>query len=442
MKGKQTTSILSNLFICASLSITVLTNAMDASDTSNYTEYTKADSTVTYTNKPRIFDHTKVDEAVKNTMRDIEIPGMAIALVARPEMPIIWSKGYGVKSLEEGGLVTRNTAFWLASVSKVVMGTAIAKAQEDGILSLDQEVQNLLAGGYFNIDNPGSQPITLQHLVTHRSGINDGPTYQCSYYINHGDGTHSKLMNLKEPGICPEDSPITLAGFLGAYLDSEGEFYDSEHNFLSQTPGEAYEYSNIGAALAGYTVELASGFSLADYADREIFTPLGMINTSWKLPDFIPGNIASPHYAIENNLTPIPHYDLATWPDGGLRSSAYDMALFLATIMNGGELVSRKQGSRILEAKTVSNMLTPIEDGFGIFWGLDFLWNYNGKNHKLNGHNGRDPGSFSYLLYNPADKIGVVLLANSNLENANKIKVNKLITKLFEAASGLQTSTQ
>jgi len=439
MTETQTISTLTNLIICVSLSISALTNAMDASD---QTENIKAVPAVNYTNKPRIFDPAKVDEAVKSTMRDIEIPGMAIALIARPEMPIIWSKGYGVKSLEDGGQVTRNTAFWLASVSKVVMGTAIAKAQENGILSLDQEVQSLLTGGYFNIDNPNSQPITLKHLATHRSGINDGPAYQCSYYINHGDGTHSKLMNLKEPGICPEDSPITLAGFLGAYLDSEGEFYDSEHNFLPTTPGEVYEYSNIGAALAGYTLEIASGFSLADYADREIFTPLGMINTSWELSEFIPENIASPHYTIENNLTPIPVYDLATWPDGGLRSSAYDMALFLATIMNGGELVSRKHGGRILEAETVANMLTPIEDNFGIFWGLDFPWNYNEKNHKLNGHNGRDPGYFSYLLYNPTDKIGVVLLANKKYEDADKIKVNQLITTLFEATSGLQADSQ
>lgn len=323
------------------------------------------------------------------------------------------------------------------------MGTAIAKAQESGILNLDQKVQNLLAGGYFELDNPGSQPITLQHLVTHRSGIEDfEDTYTCSYYIDHGDGTHTKLLDLVAPGACPAESPITLAGFLGAYLDSDGEFYDFENNFGAQAPGQKYEYSNIGAALAGYSLELASGFSLADYAQREIFTPLGMSNTSWKLPELNPDNIARPHYPLEgndDNLTPLPLYDLATWPDGGLRSSAYDMAVFLATIMNDGKLASRNQGPRILEADSVAQMLTPIAGNFGIFWYTSSS-HYNGEDHRIIGHNGGDPGSFSYLFFNPVAKVGVVFMGNTDHNGISESSFNMFLATLLEATSGLPTA--
>ncbi|MEW5249490.1 serine hydrolase domain-containing protein [Microbulbifer sp. 2201CG32-9] len=327
----------------------------------------------------------------------------------------------------------------LASISKAVMGTAIAKALESGILDLDHEVQYLLAGGHFNIDNPGLRPITLEHLVTHRSGIKDyRPAYRCSFYIDNGDGTHTKLVDLEEPGSCPDDSPITLAGFLGAYLDSEGEFYNQNENFLARAPGEEYIYSNIGAALAGYSLELSSGFTLADYAKMKIFTPLGMVNTSWRIPELIPDNIAKPHYPINGNLTALPLYELATWPDGGLRSSAYEMALFLATIMNGGKLSTGKKEIRILEADSAAQMLTPITDNFGIFWIIDWPLQYNGKINKLIGHNGADPGYFSYMFFNPIDKIGALILGNSELNEELEESINGLAAKLFEAASKLK----
>ncbi|BBM03225.1 serine hydrolase [Microbulbifer sp. GL-2] len=434
MKNNCVTSALSNLFIATSLCISAYATGMDSNETSDQDKRAGFYSTIKTT------DLCKIDEAVEKFMQDNAVPGMAIALVARPQMPIIWSKGYGVKSLDDGGKVTKNTIFWQASVSKAVMGTAIAKALESGILNLDQKVQNLLAGGYFELDNPGSQPITLQHLVTHRSGIKDfEDAYQCSFYINHGDGTHTKLLDLVAPGACPADSPIDLAGFLGAYLDRDGEFYDFENNFGAQVPGQKYEYSNIGGALAGYSLELASGFSLADYAQREIFTPLGMNNTSWKLSELNPDKIARPHYQLNGNLTPLPLYDLATWPDGGLRSSAYDMATFLATIMNDGKLASGNRGPRILEADSVAQMLTPIAGNFGIFWYTSSSY-YNGEDHRIVGHNGGDPGSFSYLFFNPVEEVGVIFMGNTDHNGISESSFDMLLATLLETTSGLPTA--
>ncbi|WP_444935831.1 serine hydrolase domain-containing protein [Microbulbifer sp. JMSA004] len=373
-----------------------------------------------------------INRLIKKYMADNKIPGMAVAIVTNPKKPVIWSKGYGVKSLVSNERVTRNTSFWLASISKVVVGTAIAKAQEDGYLYLDQEIQNLLTGDNFNIDNPGSSPITIRDLVTHSSGIKDGTAYQCSYYIDHGDGTHTKLVNLIEPGLCPDSSPITLDGFLGAYLDSEGEFYDSSSNYTGLPPGQGYKYSNIAAALAGYAVELSTSLTLAEYAEQEIFSPLGMHNTSWNFSKLNQSNLAAPHTTLDNTLSAIPFYELATWPDGGLRSSASDMAKFLATIMNEGTFFSRKSEVRILEPGSVTQMLTPIQNGFGIFWYSDWLWNYGGKDHILIGHNGAEIGYFSYMVFNPKDNVGVILLANT--DRGDKIEsIEELIKDLFEA---------
>ncbi|MEW5249999.1 hypothetical protein [Microbulbifer discodermiae] len=57
-----------------------------------------------------------IDQAVKKTMQDHGIPGMAIAIVTKPEKPNIWSKGYGIKNLQDGGEVTQDTVFWLGNL--------------------------------------------------------------------------------------------------------------------------------------------------------------------------------------------------------------------------------------------------------------------------------------------------------------------------------------
>ncbi|WP_444885181.1 serine hydrolase domain-containing protein [Microbulbifer sp. PSTR4-B] len=430
MEYRHRKSVFAQPLLLFTLLISNNGNAVDTNDSAIY-----LDSPGVYKEVFKPGKKHTIDRMIKKYMLDHSIPGMAVAIVTNPEKPVIWSKGYGVKSLENNERVTRNTSFWLASISKVVMGTAMAIAQEDGYLYLDQEIQNLLGEDDFNIDNPDSLPITIRDLVTHSSGIKDSVAYRCSYYIDHGDGTHTKLFNLIEPGFCPDSSPITLDGFLGAYLDSEGEFYDSSSNFTGLPPGQDYKYSNIAAALAGYSVELSTGLTLADYAEQEIFTPLGMRNTSWNFSKLNQSNLASPHTTVDNTLSSIPFYELATWPDGGLRSSAFDMARFLAAVMNEGVLASRKSGIKILEAESVNQMLTPYQNGFGVFWYSDWLWNYGGKDHILIGHNGAELGYFSYLVFNPKDNVGVILLANTDRGDKTE-SIEKLIKDLFEATQG------
>lgn len=151
-------------------------------------------------------DSSHIDKTIQSLLDNNPVPGMAVAIVSKPENPVIWTKGYGVTNIETASPVTENTSFWLGSVSKAVMGTAIMIAQEKGLLSLDDDVRELVAtGGGFGIDNPESRTITLKHLATHASGIiDDDSKYACAYFINNDDGTQTKLVNLFDIGItCP-----------------------------------------------------------------------------------------------------------------------------------------------------------------------------------------------------------------------------------------------
>ncbi len=377
---------------------------------------------------------TTINGFAKAVLARKTIPGFAVAVVVNPKNPKIWTKGFGVMNIENQAPVTGNTSFWIASVSKAIMGTAIMAAQERGFLSLDDDVKTLLsANGKFTVDNPHSHAITFRHLASHTSGIVDGEAFDCTFYVNDGDGGHTPLINLlDDDSPCPKDSPADLAGFLEAYLNANGKFYSRENNFSGAAPGKKFEYSNIGAALAGYSFEWATGQNLADFAMLEIFMPLKMKNTSWRYSDLDPNNVATPHLVFDGKLIALPNYEIATWPDGGVRSSASDLARFLATIMNEGK--SAETGARILKNKSIKQMLTPIADaspivnGVGVFWLVD----------RNIGHGGSDPGATSGMYFFPEQNIGVVIVANGEDDQIDWDDLLLLLLKKGEAMKPLR----
>jgi CubicO group peptidase (beta-lactamase class C family) len=372
-----------------------------------------------------------------------DVPGFSVALV--DDRGVLWSKGYGVKNLRTRQPVTADTAFWLASVSKAVMGTALTYAEEHRQLSLESDVRQLLrASGRFQLAVADGQALPLEQLVTHTSPVRDSKFYACSYYFGAARGRHHSLFNafrgvssgFSDPSLsdlhCDERGPVGLGDFLQAYLDPRGAYYLSDNFGSAGLP----VYSNVGAGLAGYSLELATGSSLADYAAAHLFRPLGMQHTSWELRDFSWGEVATPYVWDEtsSSYVELPLYGLATWPDGGLRSSARDLGRFLAAILHQGELC----GTRILQPESVGRMLTPrvVDDvegvGFGTFWAT-FL----GDSGSLVGHTGSDPGAASLMLFEPSERLGVVLLSNTDFERLVEPLQHDLLGALFDAARKL-----
>lgn len=424
MIGKLTLSLL----LIASI---VLTSACSDSNSENNTDE------LTTTNP--LQDSSLIDATIQRLLDDNPVPGLAVAIISSPENPVIWSKGYGVTNIETAAPVTEHTSFWMGSVSKAVMGTAIMVAQEKELLHIDDDVSALVtSSGGFSIDNPESRAISLKNLATHTSGIIDEEEkYACAYYVNNEDGGQTKLVNLVDVGFsCPEEVPNTLPGFLAAYLDATGEYYDSSNNFSATMPGETFEYSNIGAGLAGYALELATGQTLAEFAMAEIFIPLGMPNTSWRYEDLNPADVATPYLSENDEPAPLLNYELATWPDGGLRSSAADMARLVATIMNDGTF--GQSGASILQSASVAQMLTPVTDHYGLFWEANDLPGCDGEGGLCRGHTGSDPGAFTAIYFDQARDIGIVFVATGDDENVDIQAFSDLFELLFESGELLQ----
>jgi len=377
---------------------------------------------------------TNIQNAISSYIKFDKVPGMAVALIH--EDKIIFSEGFGLSNIETQQAVTADTSFWLGSVSKTAVGVAIMHAQERGLINLNDNVNSLLNyHGGFTLGAPFLNPVLLKHLVTHTSSILDSAGYECAYFVEQPSGQHYNYENKFNNGNCDETVPVSLGGYLEAYLSSGGVYYSAQNNFLTVNPGSQYEYSNVGAALAGYSLQLATGTSLADYAKTHIFEPLDMVNTSWRLSDLDRANIATPYEWNDENkkMMPLPIYSLSTWPDGGLRSSANDLAKYLMMVANEGEL----EDIRILKEESVHAMLSPLvvtnELTVGVFWETE-----KQANGQIRiGHNGGDPGAISYIGFDPDHKTGIVLVLNGiAILDENAIDRHMLLRDLLFDSAG------
>lgn len=317
-------------------------------------------------------------------MEDIRVPGLQAALIKNGS--VVWSKGFGFANTEEETLVTTDTPFMLASISKTVTAVAIMKLYEQGLFQLDDDINDYLD---LSVHHPSGNVITFRHLLKHSSSIRDEGTVFSSLYQ---DG----------------DSTTSLREFVISYFDPSGELYDLENNFHSWKPGEGYEYSNFAVALLGYLVERIANQDFSLWCSENIFSPLGMTQTGWHLADFDESMVAYPHNQNEfgNGYSVIPHYGYPDYPDGQLRSSAQHMARFLAMFANGGIY----DGVRVLQESTVELMrnTTPIDQGQGMIW-----YQFSLGDETYMGHGGLDRGVRTRMGYRISDGSGFIISLNA-----------------------------
>ena len=359
-----------------------------------------------------------LDAAIAKQMDEGDIAGVGAAIIV--DGKVVWTKGYGFADIQRAVPFTPDTVMNIASITKTITGVAIMKAVEAGKLSLDADINTYLPFKVVNPHRPDAK-ITLRHLATHTSGISDRwEVYEKAY---HWGG----------------DAPDSLAAFLESYLVAGGASYAKE-NFADADPATHYEYSNIGASLAGFIVERAVGEKLQAYTKHEVFAPLGMTSTAWSLADVAPGRHAT-LYASQGGFTvPIVNYGMVTYPEGGVRTSVADLSkLFIALLGDGSH-----EGKRVL-AKTSVDEMTRLQfngsnkpanlgldkENSGIFWAT-----------KLGvtrvGHGGRDPGVRADMLASLSKDVGVVLFANTSFEDEKMKPYVMIFRELWKRAEALR----
>jgi CubicO group peptidase (beta-lactamase class C family) len=331
---------------------------------------------------PTIANAEEFDAFVQKEMEEQDIPALSV-LVFR-ENEVLHERYFGKADLSQGPALADNHLFLLASVSKVVTAVALLQLYDQGHFQLDDKINDYLP---FAVTVPGeNKDITFRMLLTHTSGIADGSALDDQYYYG-------------------QDSPVALADFMENYLAPNGQFYNVNENFHDFEPGTQHEYANAGSALIGVLVETISGMEFNAYCKANIFAPLGMGDTFWRL-DEINQPIARPYDLINGNLQAIEHYTFTDYPNGGLRSTGRDLYKLLHALSQGGI----SGGVQLLKPGTVEAMLTPqipaIEEGVGLHL---FLMD---ASFGLWGHDGGEQGVSTIMAFNPVDKTGAIILSN------------------------------
>ena len=348
---------------------------------------------------PSCYDSAALDSFIVETMAEYHIPGLSACIVKDDE--IMWTGSYGYADIEQNKEVTDSTIFLLASISKTFTATALMQLWEDGLFELDDDINDYLPSELL-IHNPyyPNDKITFRHLLTHTSSI-----AELSF------GIPQLYWGM--------DSPISLFLSLVDYLTPEGSNYTS-NRFKNSAPGTTFEYSNIAIALVGYLVESISNTPFPDYCKENIFTPLGMNETSWFLADFDVDKIAVPYEYSDGSYTAYEHYGHPMYPAAQLRTSATQLARYLTACMQKGEF----EGNKILDGTTVELMMTPEVESpyyyypnsityFGLVWQLGpfSIPDYIGEKW-YSWHSGGWRGSETLFGFCNETKTGIILLAN------------------------------
>jgi len=346
------------------------------------------------------------------------INGFGAALVN--EQGILYSKGIGFADVSSQKAYTDQSIQNIGSVSKTFIGLALLKAEELEQLELDDPISKYLP---FAVQNPyfPEVPITIRQLATHTSTLLDTDTFDEQCYVLKEDVVVSDSLMAASEVFNPPSAAISLIEFLEKLLTENGEWYE-EQGFLNAKPGEFYEYSNVGAALAAAVLERATGVSFNRFATEHILEPLGMSSSGWSFDDIDMSQHSTLYIGPEIEL---PFYSLITYPDGGLITSSADLAKYLTELIKGytgegtllsqdsyGELFREQlQAHHFQEERDIDNTYDD-EYNSGIFMG------FSPKGYV--GHTGGDPGIATFMFFNPRTKTGKLIMINTSVRGSEK----------------------
>jgi CubicO group peptidase (beta-lactamase class C family) len=310
-----------------------------------------------------------LEREIPRLMEAANVPGLSIAVVRDGQ--IFRTKAFGVKSRQTGDPVDKNTMFEAASLTKTVTAFAAMRLLERGKLDLDTPLHEYFPNKEYEklAEDERYKQLTARLVLTHTTGL-----------PNWG-------------------------------------------NRLMRDPGVQYGYSGEGFLFLGRTIEQISGMSLQDFAQKEIFEPLGMAHTSYVWNETYAANGACGHdrhgraHEIRKN----------TEPNGGasLLTTATDYATFICAILNSQGLTKETVDQMTSSQVQVTKSREKADLFENVFWG----WGWGvqpGKTGYGFWHWGDNGDLRAYTVTYKDRREGLVYFANSN----NGLAIAEAITAL------------
>lgn len=324
------------------------------------------------------------------------LPGIAVGVVS--DQKLVWSKGFGFADLATKQPITADTKFRIASNSKLFTTIAIMQLREEGKIWLDDPVVKYLP--WFKAAPAGDddRQITIEQLLSHSSGLQREAS-------DHHSSNHFP----------------TSAELIALYADRHAAF----------PPAERWKYSNLAFAIAGQVVEKVSGQSFASYIQTNILTPLDMLDTS--VDQQVQGLATGYEPRLPDGTRQIiPFIDTKALSSAeGLTSSVNDLAKFISAQFRRGP----RGGAQIVSSESWREMfrVRSLEENWNSGTGLGFDVN-RVNNRTYIGHGGIFAGYTSQTLIQRDDKVGVIVLTNTN-DSYPGVIANQLMATVGKAVA-------
>ena len=272
--------------------------------------------------------------AVERLLKQFNVPGVSIAVIK--DFKVVWAKGYGVADVETGALVTIDTMFQAASISKPVAAMVSLRAVQDRRFGLDQDVNTILKSWKLpdGSGKDGSLAVTPRMLMSHTSGMGDGFGF---------------------PGYDPETPLPTIQQILDGVKPS-----NLRPVRLERPPMSGYEYSGGAVMVQQLALMDATGKPFAQLARDTVLAPLGMTNSTFDqpLPAAAAGKAARAHGPM-GTRTGAPWHVYPEQAAAGLWTTPSDLARFAIEV----QLATQGRSERVLNASVAREMVTPVGVG-------------------------------------------------------------------------------
>ncbi|WP_372768250.1 serine hydrolase domain-containing protein [Pseudoalteromonas sp.] len=325
------------------------------------------------------------------------VPGVSIVTIKDFKVDRIIA--LGVKDKSSNIAVTPDTMFQAASISKSLAAVAVMKAMQNGELSLDADIHDILYSWQLpDSSYSADSVVTLRRILGHTAGINV-----------HGFNGYNRTGQL----------PTTLQ-----ILDGQSPA-NSEAVKLIHTPGSKFQYSGGGYTLMQLALTDYYQQPFYEWMHDQILSPLAMNNSSYQqpLPSAFIEQTSMGHYSngkkVDNGFHVYPEMAAA-----GLWTTATDLANYMIEMQNtlNGNTMNLLETERLMEM---------LEAGKNPRFGLGFEL-FQADNYGYFGHSGANEGFQAVMLAHKTEGVGLVLMSNSDNGVQLFNSVVKLVGKLEE----------
>lgn len=296
----------------------------------------------------------------------------------------IFEKSYGWQDAEKKVPNQNKSVYQIASLTKSFTALIIVKLNEDGKLYFKDPISKFIA------DYPRGNEITIEHLLTHTSGIYEALRNKEYFSLLHTGKTIDK--------------------------NKELSFFKNEP--LDFEPGTQFSYTNSGYILLGLIIEKLMGTSYENAVKKIILDPLKMTHTGFNYMALKSPYKTVPYSYIsktKQEKTEIWNSTL-TGPAGQIYSTAEDLYNYYKGLRD----------YKIVSRESFKKAITPFLSGYGYGWFIDDLY---GK--KLINHGGNIEGSTSYFAMLPDDDLCIILLNNITSKKLEKAG-NTILAAILE----------